>query len=179
MQVAAVLGGARSVWEDLDRLKLMRMPDVIIATNDAGAAYTGEVHHWATLHYEKLPEWEKLRKERSLPPALNLWVHEEARVGRGQPDLYAGRLADLGGSSGLFAVQVGRTLGLERIVLCGVPMDSEDGHFFDHHRWEFATRYRQAWTRHQEEFAPFVRSMSGWTKGLLGEPDEVWLNTKE
>lgn len=179
MQVAAVLGGARSVWEDLDRLKAICQPDVIIATNDAGAAYTGEVHYWATLHYEKLQEWQKLRKERGLPPAHHLWVHDEARLPRGQPDNFEGRLPDLGGSSGLFACQVGRALGLERIVLCGVPMDEDQCHFFDHKKWEYAGRYRQAWTRHKAEFAPYVRSMSGWTAEILGKPNEVWLNTKE
>jgi hypothetical protein len=179
MTVAVVLGGARSVWEDLERLRALREPDIVIATNDAGAHYEGTVHHWVTLHFEKLRDWQSERHDRGLPPALSTWVHEEARNPRGVPDNWTGRLPDKGGSSGLFAIDVGRHLGLERIVLCGVPMDSEEGHFFDHKRWEFATRYRQAWTRHKEEIAPFVRSMSGWTAGLFGRPDEVWLNTKE
>lgn len=178
--LGVILGGARSVWEDLDNLCALRKPDVIIATNDAGAYYSGPVHHWVTLHYEKLPRWKADRAARELPPAECYWVHEGATIPRSAPfDSQTRTVADLGGSSGLFGVKVGATLGLRKIVLAGVPMEPEDGHFFDHKRWEFATRYRQAWTRHHQEFAPIVRSMSGWTAALFGKPDEVWLQTKE
>lgn len=177
MKLAAVLGGSRSVWEDLEALKALREPDVILATNDAGAHYTGEVHHWVSLHFEKMPIWAKERAERGLPPAQHYFYHESATERGGLPLPYD-RLVDAGGSSGLFAVQAGLTLGLTRIVLCGVPMDAEDGHFFDHKRWEFASRYQQGWTRRKAEIAPFVRSMSGWTARLLGRPDEVWLNNE-
>lgn len=179
MTLAVILGGARSVWEDLDRLKALRVPDIVIATNDAGAHYTGEVHHWVSLHFEKMPEWIADRAQRNLPPAHRYWFHEGAGSSRFTLPAPHDRLDDWGGSSGLFAVRVALTLAASRVVLAGVPMDAEDGHFFDHKRWEFAGRYRQAWTRRQVEIAPFVRSMSGWTAGLLGEPSEAWLNNKE
>ena len=57
-------------------------------------------------------------------------------------------------------------------------MEAEEGHFFDHKRWEFASRYQQAWTKRKNEIASYTRSMSGWTARLLGEPDEVWLNNQ-
>lgn len=171
MSLAVVLGGARCVWEDLERLSALAEPDVVVATNDAGAHYRGPLHHWATLHYEKLPAWMAERESRNLPPAENVWVHDRA------PAAFQGRrLADWGGSSGLFAVRVALAAGCERVVLCGVPMEMEEAHFFDSRRWGFAGRYRQAWTRHAEEIAASVRSMSGWTAQLLGEPDEVWLS---
>jgi hypothetical protein len=178
MTLAAILGGARCVWEDLEALTALRAPDFIIATNDAGAHYAGRVDHWATLHYEKLPTWTAERALRGYPPAERIWVHTKA-VGPVAGNSLHDRLEDWGGSSGLFAVQVALALGAARVALCGVPLEVNEGHFFDPGRWSWAVRYRSGWINHRAEIAGPVRSMSGWTAEYLGKPDEVWLHEKE
>lgn len=173
--IAAVLGGANCVWDDLAALRALTKVDVIIATNDAGAHFAEPVDHWVTLHAEKLSVWMGERAQRGYPPASRVWVHDRAPRTVPGIDGYD-KLADWGGSSGLFAVQVALSLGLERVVLCGVPMEGTYGHFFDPGRWQWAVRYRSAWQQRIAFIAETTRSMSGWTAEILGKPDEVWLS---
>ena len=90
-----------------------------------------------------------------------------AAIDRTIPELWAG------GSSGLYACQVAQALCFRKAVLCGVPMTS-DPRFFDPAPWAGSARYRQAWARHKDRLG-FVRSMSGWTRDLLGEPDDLFM----
>jgi len=83
------------------------------------------------------------------------------------------------GSSAFFAVLIGIEMGYKRIVLAGCPLDSK-GH------WYFKNEtYGPKWTGPDYqvwfEFAAgcrayIVRSLSGYTRILLNEPDRSWLN---
>lgn len=56
-------------------------------------------------------------------------------------------------------------------------MDAEAGHFLRHKRWSACNSYRPAWEEAKKMGRlKNVRSMSGWTKGLLGFPDLQWIN---
>jgi hypothetical protein len=79
------------------------------------------------------------------------------------------------GTSGLYAVQIALHFGAPGVILCGMPID-DSPHF---HREtglargipELVAMHRQPWI----EYADFlrkagVRSMSGWTRELLGSP---------
>ena len=81
--------------------------------------------------------------------------------------------ADNLGSTSMFAVKVGLFLGYSAVVLCGVPYD-DSGRFFDppgaskdyvkHNKWA-------PWEKFAENgFDGRVKSMSGKTRELLGEP---------
>lgn len=81
------------------------------------------------------------------------------------------------GTSGLFAVQIALHLGAERIVLAGMPID--DSPHFNIERGlargigELVQMHRKPWQDYVIELRNAgVRSMSGWTHGLLGGPDE-------
>jgi hypothetical protein len=79
---------------------------------------------------------------------------------------------DWGGSSGLFAVKIARLLAYDNIILAGMPMESDQSHYFNKHQeWVDAEKYRNAWVKREEEISPFVFSCSGWTKRLLGGPN--------
>jgi hypothetical protein len=79
------------------------------------------------------------------------------------------------GSSGLFAVKVAMEAGYDRIILAGVPMQVEGAHFFNASPWGEVGSFTEAWKIALPRIAPHVRSMSGWTKDLLGYPSFEWL----
>ena len=168
--LAAVLGGARGVWAELAELETLigRKPDLIVGTNDAGVVYPGHLDAWATLHHERFAEWRQRRvgnqNYRAFIHAPFSGVEAEAI-----PDRWAG-------SSGLFAAQVALShLGARGVVLCGVPLDADRAHFFNSYPWTDADVFRRGFEAALPVIRDTVRSMSGWTRDLLGVPDAQWL----
>lgn len=171
--LAAVLGGARGVWAELEQLESMlgRRPDLIVGTNDAGVIYPGHLDAWATLHHERFAEW---RRRRSGNQDYRAFIHAP-RVGvvaEVVPDRWAA-------SSGVYAAQVALShLGATGVVLCGVPLDPRAAHFFDSAAWTDADVFRRGFEAARPVIRDTVRSMSGWTRDLLGAPDAQWLNDR-
>lgn len=147
-------------------------PDTIIATNGAGKAEPGTFDHWVTMHPDLFPLWLRERRAAGRPDPANLWCRVGAPVPRG---IVCRRVHSWGGSSGLLAVAVGLELGC--IVVCaGVPLD-DSPHFDDPKAkpWREGVNYRSAWGRRKDKLLPSVKSMSGWTMGLLGAPTAEWV----
>lgn len=163
---ALVVGGAACVWDDLAAAQALGEYDVVAAVNDVGAKLD-RLDFWCSLHPDKFPRW---MKARGSSDNIELWAHTKA----GKLPLHV--IDDWGGSSGLFAVRVLLEKGFTRIVLCGVPMEPT-AHFFDTRAWVDCVSYRAAWQRRQPFLSRYVRSMSGWTRDLLGEPSSDWLET--
>lgn len=179
--LVVILGGAKSVWDDLARLKEMKQPDVVIAINDAGAVWPHELNFWVTLHPDKLVGWAGRRVANGYPDPKKIIIHRELRQREAgsmyyPPASFVTLSPDWGGSSGLFAANFALQSGYDRIVLCGVPMQPEGEHFFSSEPWKDAEKYHKAWSNHVLDLIPRVRSMSGWTMGLLGKPTLSWLN---
>lgn len=179
MTTVFILGGAASVWADFAAACEIAHPHLVIATNDAGAL-AESVDHWCTLHPEKFQEWSSQRSSAGLAPAGAIWFHKEQRASLQGTGYVEHKITeDWGGSSGLFAVKVALELGVDKIILCGVPMTAQGAHFFDDAEWRWSGRYQTGWTNHLPDIADKVRSVSGWTEQLLGRPDRVWLNRKD
>lgn len=168
MPSCLIIGGADNVKADVAAALELFTPDAIIVVNDQIRDWPGRIDYGVTLHFEKLPGWLPGRRERQryLP---QVWTHTEAK----DSDRYLEHWRE--GSSGLFAVQVALHEGFDRIVLAGVPMVSTRAHYFSPKPWIAASSYQKAWRERHTELQPFVRSMSGFTKELLGEPDADWL----
>jgi len=118
--------------------------------------------------------WWDQRLRAGLPPPGQVWFHRAAYKEFLLPHQFT---EEWGGSSGLLATKVALELGCDRIVLCGVPMESTP-HFHIPLPLKGAGRYRRAWVERVGQLTGKVRSMSGWTAQFLGEPDEVWLLNK-
>lgn len=173
---ALVVADAAGWQEEAAAALRMFTPDAIAATNNAGIEWPGRLDYWVSLHHNKCPDW----------PGIVVALERRLAAGRNRPQIwgYDGEAGmpgfdrcttDWKGATGLLAVKVLREEGFERIVLAGMPMSREGGHFYDSKPWLQADRYRAAWTRHRTEIEPFVRSSSGWTKELLGAPTPEWL----
>lgn len=173
MPVALVLGGARCVWSDLERARALTagLDCIIVAVNDAGCEFKGDIDGWASFHPEKLPDWQGKRALRGLNTDYRTFVHKANGWVKAE-------IAPLewSGSSGLYAAQVAvRNMGAVGVILCGVPMEAGGGHIARSGDWPLAEKYRPAFEAAKEAGLP-VRSMSGWSAGLFGEPDQEWLD---
>jgi hypothetical protein len=175
-----VLGGASCVWKDYQEAQFFceNQHVSLLAINDMIVHSLKDVDYAVTLHPEKVETWLKERESRNLNKPAKVFSFRE----------YYGFVSDIcdyrwdgvdgaynSGSSGLFSIKVGFELGYERVILCGVPMEQQFGHFFDEKAWEQAEVYRQAWLVNKEKLIDKVRSMSGWTREILGYPSTGWI----
>ncbi|QCG93962.1 hypothetical protein E6C67_08415 [Azospirillum sp. TSA2s] len=161
-----IIGSAACVWDDLaqwgDR------PARVIAVNRMIGAYKGKLWAGATLHPELAAEFRASR-----PGKWPLFAPEAAPgVTRTHP-----KRDQWNGTSVLYAVRIALAQGAERVVVAGAPLD--DGpHFYDSPSLRrYLAQYRMGWSRYADELDGRVRSLSGWTRELLGHPFEGdWLN---
>lgn len=183
---AIVIGCGSSVGPDLAIASLARYVDnetVTIVVNEAFEL----VRHfdvWCTLHPERLPGWiERARLRTDLRQVLYFVPDLDAddmvtiMKGRGyEPDWIPHWWKwheENSGSSGLFAVGVAFSLGCEKVLLAGVPMDKQR-HWNGTEPWADRDRFAAAWSAVKLRLEGKVRSLSGWTRELLGGPDEQW-----
>lgn len=168
---ALVLGGARCMWRDVEKARSLASFDLVIACNSAYRDWPGQVDHAVSFHAELLPHWTAVRQEAGRPDAGAFWT---ARGHVAPPGLPMRFVEQWGGSSGLLAAQVAMEVA-ERAVLCGIPLDPDDEHFDRRGPWPDAVIHRRAWEAHRFDLVDKVRSMSGWTRNLLGPVDDTFL----
>ena len=169
-----IIGGGRCVWDDLEAFKDENFEGARMCINDVGQHYDRRVDHWATLHPEWMINWMEYRVNHVPAGGQKPLVHSERQ--HHAVDV-VWNLKASGGSSGLLAVFVGILMGYDEITLAGVPLDAS-GHYFDP-PWPRQTANanfdnpptRSVWEwASKEVFDGKVKSLSGWTKRLLGSP---------
>jgi len=181
---ALVLGGGAGVWDEVLTLEALlghQWSELIVAANDVGAHWPRELHHWCTLHPQKMKGWMQKRADYGFSNGFVTWGRNVKHCDRSIHEMWPG------GSSGLLAVQVACVVGATHVVLCGVPMtatphfrESTEEHIVDGARlWRHADKHWRAWERERERLQPIVRSMSGRTRDMLGAPDATWLRESE
>jgi hypothetical protein len=183
---AVVLGSARCIWEDLDKIDLTKVE--VIAINNMIMHFKGRVHHGISLHPEEPPLWRQLRWTNQCEESYVVThshrfpTHIKHPSGEFKTEhgldyiwvIEGGR----GGSSGLFACMVGLALGYDKIILAGIPIDGT-GHFFDPPgkvvNQFLGQNIKEEWDNaNLNYFKGRVKSMSGRTKEWLGYPPEEW-----
>lgn len=183
LKTALILGGANTVWEDSAKALKLFTPDIVVAANDISARWSGPIDYQVTLHPEHLLRWQTERRLRGYSEPRTVVAHEKPtffeggkqypRIDFAMSYLWPGMNAS--GSSGLFAAKVALTEA-DRVVLAGVPMTVESAHFYHTARWNERDSFIEAWKIAMPFIKDRVRSMSGWTQELLGEPTPAWLN---
>jgi len=167
-----VLGGAANVWDDAKAALAMAEFDAVLACKDMIADWPGMLDYGVSLHQDRNAGYLKARAEKGYPGRPQIWSHRAGGT-RGYADK---SVTDWGGASGLFGVRVGIEEGFQRIVLAGVPMTPDAGHYKRGKPWREAERYRSAWNERADDLRQTVRSMSGYTAALLGTPTTDWLD---
>lgn len=195
MTTCLVLGGAACLHEDI--AAYTGPVDGVVAVNDAITEWPGDLTACVSLHPRRFfdaPGWVVDRARRGYPKPLHLFGHPAAFRGRDGMALQ-GRVTPTpfefyegqpSGASGLFAAKVALVdLGFDRVVFCGVPMNPvphlkagwrKPG---EENRWvakdtdgrSSAHGFRNAWLVTPIEYRNRMRSMSGWTRVLLGAPE--------
>lgn len=176
MRVALVLGGAACVYDDARRATTLLADhgltfDLIVAANQIGIAWP-RITDWVTLHPELFLGWQQQRAARGLNEDYLACSSDYLRKGP-KPRIDA-IIKDWGGSSGLFGVNRALDRGATHVICAGVPMNRAP-HFNGEKAWQDANSFTPAWKRWQKRFAPYTRSMSGWSAEFLGQPDAEFL----
>lgn len=166
-----ITGDGRCLEDDIGTFLSQPAPHDVMAIARSFKKYPGDVLHWAMVDSQANKWWAEhlpMRNNGKLPIRHTLGPCDGFDVNwdDGQED---GALWH--GTSALFATLVALSLGYEKIVLAGCPMD-KNGHWYfgdedngpnwneeDYQIWrEFALT----------EQAKKVRSLSGFTKEVLG-----------
>jgi hypothetical protein len=184
MTTALVLGGADCVWRDVEAALALGEYQAVVTCNDVTALWPGPIDAAVSLHAETWPVWLQQRARNGFPAPAQVVGHDAfkksstRRGGEGvttwSPQMLPGETES--GSSGLFAAKFALVdLGHDRAVLCGVPMTAEARHFFDKRSWGGAAGHRRGWRQAEAAIQGRLKSMSGWTKALLGAPSPEWI----
>ena len=169
-----VIGCAGNYLEDMRKYKYHGKCHYM-AINDQIERLNLPVLHAVSLHTDCLIWWSLLR--RSIH-TMKGWFHthsdhipDEETYGRHSIPAWVWETKWQGGSSSLLGVVVGLAMGYEEIVLAGVPLDTSAGnccHAGLPHPYEcFLAAWEEA---NREVFNGRVKSLSGNTRELLGEP---------
>lgn len=183
MSTALVLGGAGCVWADVEAALELGEFDGVVTCNDITAAWPGRIDAAVSLHSDSWPRWIIARDRAGYARPERVLGHLEFTDRERRKDVVTGYAEyrfpgqTRTGSSGLFALKVALVdLGFDRAVLCGVPMSAEHGHFFEPTAWRAAQAHQTGWREALPQFQDRARSMSGWTRKLLGPPTADWLS---
>lgn len=172
--ITLVLGSAECLWPDIVAAReLIGDRDFrVVACNAAIYEWPGKLDHVATMHPENLRVWENQRAARGYPDGYETWTRPYPFGLKDREKLCDHLLAGWAGSSGLLALGVAIETGGTRNLLCGIPMDQRP--HFDAGAWRAAGTYRERWLELADELRKTTRSLSGWTRDLLGPPDREW-----
>jgi len=175
MTSALVIGCASCVWEDAEKAMKLFKPDMIVAVNHIGIDWPDRVDHWATCHVDLFPAWMEQRAAKGYEPAGQLWTNN-TKIGQLPPELKGLGIKGVeywDGSSGALGALAAIEAGADRVVLAGVPL-TNGPHYYegDHFTWD--ATYQRMWNYNYLKFDDKVRSVSGWTRELLGQPIKSW-----
>ena len=170
-----ILGSANCLRADLRGALSMAEFEGVVACKGAGLEWRGRLDAWVSLHPKTLPRDIERRRRRGLPDADRTYGHERTPgVSHSLQYKFPGQVNS--GSSGLFALRVAMNeFDFDQFVLCGIPLVKEYGRIDGKEHWSGANSFRLGWNEVLPQIKNSVRSMSGWTKTILGPPTPEWL----
>jgi len=170
-QLILVCGSAECLFDDLARVHSLAFPHTnhIACVNHTALYYPYFVDHWISWHPETFHGNREFVKGY---PTTHCHVD-----GKGIHRVWKFPKFECSDSS-LFAVKVCLALGYNKIILCGAPLDNSRK-FYEPYGAEHghaADNVQDIWKKEIPGFADRVRSMSGNTMKMLGEPTRKWAN---
>jgi len=169
-----VVGDAACVDADVAAALEMFEPDAIAATNNMIIRWPSRLDYAITLHPAPCANW----------PGIHEAIRRRRQAGKNLPETWTYKryprvdryTSDWAGSTGLLCVKVLLEEGFSRIILAGVPMSADQAHFYEAEAWRAAPQFHRGWRDRLPIIRDKVRSMSGWTRELLGVPTPEWLS---
>jgi hypothetical protein len=182
LTIALVVGCADTVWDEVEKAKALTKFDAFYIVKMAGIHWDGEERwSWVTLHPEYMDRYKVLRREQGLPDNFELvgplqnevgthWQHHlDRRVS------YRWNGMSSSASSGIYAAKVALDDGHSHVIMCGVPMTQEGGHFARGNPWTQRDCFMEGWKIALPKLRGKVKSFSGITMKELGTPTPEWL----
>ena len=167
-----ICGSGRCLWDDLGQWAPEKPPfDAIMTVNDTVMYLPWPVDHAYSHDDRQLVHWVAGRRQRYLNKhGRDIILHSVTHC---HSDGVIEWPFPSSGTSGLGAAYVGIALGYDTIVLAGIPLD-DSGHFYDP-PWIGSNFVRESREEHwidadKRLFRGRVRSLSGRTRAILGEP---------
>lgn len=194
MKSALVIGCAANVFDDLKAAKAIAIYDAIYCVKQMGVHYPEAFNVWVTLHPEAMDDYEAQRHSCGLPNGYEIVAppkHElsadhknKGNIARRVSYLWPNAGSNASSGSGLYGAKVALADGFDKIVMAGIPMTPEGGHFLPNSKNVAGARRGTVWTG-QSSFVcgmndtlprlmSKVKSMSGYTRQVLGEPTSEW-----
>ncbi len=158
MRPLVVMGTAPCLYADLDALG--RIDADFMAINRAGLDPELPVQFWATLHHRDFTDQGWLEHRKYFGGSIDFTAIFRVRIPDFPAPVMTHRAPDLSGSSALYGVSAGLSLGYGQIVVVGAPL-KDDGYI----------SFRPGWLALRDKLIGRVTSMSGWTREFLGAPD--------
>lgn len=176
MTWALVLGGANCVHKEAkEAIAQFGEPDQIVAVKDIGIEWP-KVDHWVSYHVDRMPRELGMRAKLGLPPPGHIWTYQGVKAPTLPIPVHYYKIR--GGSSGLLGALVAIKV-CDKAVLAGVPMDPTQRHYHNRKNgraWHEAALYQEHWRGMLPNIKGKVKSMSGFTRELLGAPTKEWVH---
>lgn len=183
-----VLGSAPCLYADLDSALSIRPEAHVIAVNEACGAVE-RIDHILAGHCDKARMFLDYRLKK-FPDSDPVYIHATRRRDFTEPSCVTHWWHEciVGGTSAWKAARIGVGMGYQEIIMAGCPLDLS-GYFnpketkgFKHEcrrvgeplddgsPSQLTLRYRKEFLRNAVLFGHNVRSMSGWSREVLGAP---------
>lgn len=190
---ALVVGCAESIWDDVQAAFNLCDYHAIYCVKLAGVYWPGKFECFVGLHPEYMDVYEKQRHDLGYPNGYEIVAPLPEEVGvHGKKGNITRRISyrwkgmTSSASSGIYGAKVALEDGCDRVVLAGIPMTPEAGHFMPTTKNVHNQVRGKVWAQHSAFVSGFnyaipflkgrVRSMSGETMKILGTPNAEWLN---
>jgi hypothetical protein len=160
-----IVASAPCARDDITSLPATFSFDWLAVGVDAVPLIDGEMSYVATYHPEDIPVIRDVRKTMGGNLDYRLVCH----VPKEGVDIVIPFEAP-SGSSALLGVLAGLRDDYHKMILCGCPLEGQSPQKNNY------ADFRKGWEAKFDMVREVVRSMSGWTKNLLGPPTEEWLN---
>lgn len=164
--VLIITGAAECLHDDFRALPIINDVHWMAIGLDAVDKNLLYLDYMATYHPDEIPAIKARREAVGGNTDYKVISHED----RNKPDIIIKDWWQPSGSSALLGIQAALQLGYAKIILCGCPLIGKSGTGTDY------SIFHKGFTAHLDKISNYVRSMSGWTKELLGFPTEAWLN---
>lgn len=182
MKTALVVGCSAVVWNEVRAARELCDFASVYCVKAAGIHWPAKFKTWVTLHPEFMDQYEKERHALGLPNGYEIVAPLTSEVGmHGKKGNIHRRVSyrwpgmTSSASSGIYAAKVALDDGYDRVVLAGVPMQKDGGHFTRGKPWLLVDCFTPGLLKAVPFMAGKVKSMSGRTMELLGNPTAGWL----
>lgn len=163
MNPIALIGCAPCLGDDLGRLPQANY-DFMLVGLDTVELLQNDALYFVTYHPKDIPEAIGRRKRVGLNTTFKVISHDKKPF----VDIVIPHKAP-SGSSAMLGARAAMKFGYTKIILCGCPLEGSNK---NNGKYD---SFMKGWKTFFNEFKHTVRSMSGSTRTLLGEPTSEWL----